>query len=156
MWEIRLNNADWDCFKTPILRETLKTRNQHQEDSCAIFGSHTFVPMTWMCMKQASVSHSSTSGDNFPWCRFTHGWYSRSWSLGFGCKSVPFFPKTNSTTPKVWMYKETCRITPHQTSTPQNQTKVQTQHDHFNLKNVDCVPRSGAMLYVFEDNEAVI
>ena len=38
----------------------------------------------------------------------------------------------------------------------QNQTKVQTQHDNFNLKNVDCVPRAGAMLYVFEDNEAVI
>ena len=25
-----------------------------------IFGSHTFVPMSWMCNKQTSVSHSST------------------------------------------------------------------------------------------------
>ena len=25
-----------------------------------IFGSHTFVPISWMCMKQTSVSHSST------------------------------------------------------------------------------------------------
>ena len=25
-----------------------------------IFGSHTFVPISWMCKKQTSVSHSST------------------------------------------------------------------------------------------------
>ena len=44
----------------------------------------------------------------------------------------------------------------------QNQTKVPTQHDNFDLSNVDHVSsnakfsRFGAMLYIFEDNEAVI
>ena len=33
----------------PLLAETL-----------CIFGSHTFVPISWMCKKQTSVSHSST------------------------------------------------------------------------------------------------
>ena len=28
-----------------------------------IFGSHTFVPITWMCKKQTSVSHSSTESE---------------------------------------------------------------------------------------------
>ena len=28
-----------------------------------IFGSHTFVPMSWMCQKQTSVSHSSTQSE---------------------------------------------------------------------------------------------
>ena len=28
-----------------------------------IFGSHTFVPGSWMCKKQTSVSHSSTEGE---------------------------------------------------------------------------------------------
>ena len=28
-----------------------------------IFGSHTFVPMSWMCKKQTSVSHSSTEAE---------------------------------------------------------------------------------------------
>ena len=28
-----------------------------------IFGSHTFVPISWMCKKQASVSHSSTESE---------------------------------------------------------------------------------------------
>ena len=43
-----------------------------------------------------------------------------------------------------------------------NKTKVPTQHDNYDLYNVDCVPsnakfyRFGAMLYIFEDNEALI
>ena len=28
-----------------------------------VFGSHTFVPTSWMCKKQASVSHSSTESE---------------------------------------------------------------------------------------------
>ena len=28
-----------------------------------IFGSHTFVPLSWMCKKQTSVSHSSTESE---------------------------------------------------------------------------------------------
>ena len=30
-----------------------------------IFGSHTFVPISWMCKKQTSVSHSSTEAEIF-------------------------------------------------------------------------------------------
>ena len=30
--------------------------------SC-IFGSHTFVPISWMCKKQTSVSHSSSEAE---------------------------------------------------------------------------------------------
>ena len=28
-----------------------------------VFGSHTFVPISWMCQKQTSVSHSSTESE---------------------------------------------------------------------------------------------
>ena len=56
MWETLPNNADWDCFKTPILQVILRTQNLHQ----VTFGSNTFVPISWMCKKQTSVSHSST------------------------------------------------------------------------------------------------
>ena len=50
-----------------------------------ILGSHTFVPTSWVCKKQTSVSHRLyRSGNNFSWCRFTHGRHSRSYSLGFG------------------------------------------------------------------------
>ena len=30
---------------------------------CIIFGSHTFVPVSWMCKKQTSVSHGSTEAE---------------------------------------------------------------------------------------------
>ena len=35
MWVILQNNADWDCFKTPILQEILKTQNPVVEEHCA-------------------------------------------------------------------------------------------------------------------------
>ena len=31
--------------------------------SLCIFGSHTFVPISWMCKKQTAVSHSSTESE---------------------------------------------------------------------------------------------
>ena len=38
----------------------LEVRNPFLEEHCAFFGSHTFVPISWMCKKQTAVSHSST------------------------------------------------------------------------------------------------
>ena len=35
MWVTLQNNADWDCFKTLILRETLRIQNQLLEEHCA-------------------------------------------------------------------------------------------------------------------------
>ena len=62
MWVI-LNNADWDCFKILTLREILKIQNPLLEEHCAFFGSHTFVPISWMRKKQTAVSHSSTESE---------------------------------------------------------------------------------------------
>ena len=61
MGAMRLNIVDWDHFKIQTLQEILKTQNQHQADGVLyIFRSRTFVPITWMCKKQTSVSHSSS------------------------------------------------------------------------------------------------
>ena len=35
MWVILQNNAVWDCFKTPILQETLRTQNPLLEERYA-------------------------------------------------------------------------------------------------------------------------
>ena len=35
MWETLQNNADWDCFKTPILQEILRIQNLRQVEHCA-------------------------------------------------------------------------------------------------------------------------
>ena len=42
MWEIPQSNADWDCFRSPILREILKIQNPLLEEHCGIFGSYNF------------------------------------------------------------------------------------------------------------------
>ena len=63
MWEILLSNADWDCFRTLTSQEIFKIRNPLLEEHCAFFGSHTFVPISWMCKKQTAVSHSSTESE---------------------------------------------------------------------------------------------
>ena len=63
MWVILPNNADWDCFKTPILQDILRIQNLTSGGTLCIFGSHTFVPISWMCQKQTGVSHSSTGSE---------------------------------------------------------------------------------------------
>ena len=61
--EILLSNADWDCFRTLTSREILKIQNPLLEGTLCIFGSHTFVPISWMCKKQTAVSLSSTESE---------------------------------------------------------------------------------------------
>ena len=63
MWVILQDNAGWDCFKTALLREILRTQNPLREGTLRVFGSHTLVPISWMCKKQTSVSHSSTESE---------------------------------------------------------------------------------------------
>ena len=63
IWVILQNNADWDCFKTLILREILGIQKSTSGGTLCIFGSHTFVPISWMCKKLTSVSHSSTESE---------------------------------------------------------------------------------------------
>ena len=57
------NNADWDCFKTPIFAGDLEDSKATSGGTSCIFGSHTFVPRSWMCKKQTPVSHSSTESE---------------------------------------------------------------------------------------------
>ena len=63
MWPKLRNNAGWDCFKTLILQEILRTQNPLLEGTLCVFGSHTFVPRSWMCKKQTSASQSSTESE---------------------------------------------------------------------------------------------
>ena len=47
-------------FQDSDFAEDLEDSNLHRGGTLCIFGSHTFVPISWMCKKQTSVSHSST------------------------------------------------------------------------------------------------
>ena len=63
MWETLPKNADFECFKTPILQEILRIQNQHQVEHCAFLEVIHLFQSVWMCKKQTSVSHSSTESE---------------------------------------------------------------------------------------------
>ena len=146
-------------FKILILQETLKTQNQHQV--VCIFGSQTFVPRSWMCKKQSSVSHSSTQADLI------------SFDAGLRMDGIPaldlwdlvievFHSSPNQSKKTIDQARgDSPRNTTSNKHTP-DQTKVPTKHNNLELSEVDYVssnPKSslfGAMFYIFEDNEAVI
>ena len=63
MCAMRLHIVDWGSFKIHILQEILKIRKSTSGGALWVFGSPTFVPISWMCKKQTSVSHSSTGSE---------------------------------------------------------------------------------------------
>ena len=67
-------------FRTQMLLEALRTQKSTWGGNLCILGSQAFVPMSWMCKKQTSVSHSSTESED----TYLDGWYSRSRSLRYG------------------------------------------------------------------------
>ena len=92
-----------------------------------IFGSHTFVPLSWMCKKQTSVSHSSTESEimslDLP------GNTNQS-------KQVQGDPKKSPTRKKI-------------------PGKIDLNSVDFVSSNANS-SRQEAVLYIFEDNETVI
>ena len=112
-----------------------------------IFGSHTFVPISWMCKKQTAVSHSSTESEII------------SLDAGLRLDGIPAFDLWDLI---VSVFGNTIQ-TPERTERPVVKVKDQRSQGITNVLNhIDCVPSNvqfshqKALLYVFEDNEAVI
>ena len=123
-----------------------------------IFGSHTFVPISWMCKKQTSVSHSSTESEII------------SLAAGLRLDGLPALDlwdlivsvlgNTNKNRIERWdplLNKREICSPPHTIH-----KRKQSQRVINDLDNVDLIPSNvqpyhqEALLYVFEDNEAVI
>ena len=121
-----------------------------------IFGSHTFVPISCMCKEQTSVPHSSTEAEII------------SLDAGLRMDGIPVLDlwdlvvEVFNTSPNQFNNtKDQVRGNSSRNTTSnkhtQKQTKVPTQHDNFDLNDVDCVPsnakysRFGAMQYTIED-----
>ena len=111
------------------------------------FGSHTFVPISWMCKKQTSVSHSSTETEII--------------SLDAGLR-FDGIPALDSWDLIVSVLGNTVQ-TPERPGRPVVNDKKQRSQGMTNVLNsIDCVPSNvqfshqEALLYVIEDNEAVI
>ena len=63
MCAILQNNADWDCFQDSDFAGDLEDSKSTSGGTLCVVGSHTFVPISWMCKKQTSVLHSSTESE---------------------------------------------------------------------------------------------
>ena len=112
-----------------------------------IFGSHTLVPISWMCKKQTAVSHSSTESEII------------SLDTGLrldGLLALELWDLIVSVLGKMTQTTE-------RPGRPVIIDRSQRSQGKANaLNNLDCVPsnvqsaRQEALLYVFEDSEAVI
>ena len=124
-----------------------------------IFGSHTFVPISWMCKKQTSISHSSTESEII------------SLDAGLRLDGIPALDLCDLIVAVLHenAYQsnqeqgDLCTNQRKVREVPQTLQKRKKSHGMFNdLDNVDFISshvnssRQEALLYVFEDNEAVI
>ena len=111
------------------------------------FGSHTFVPISWMCKKQTAVSHSSTESEIM------------SLDTGLRLDGLPALELWDLI---VSVFGSVSQIS-DRTRRPVDVKRNQKSQGKINvMENIDSVPsnvqssRQEALLYVFQDNEAVI
>ena len=114
-----------------------------------VFGSHTFVPISWMCKKQTAVSHSSTESEII------------SLDTGLRLDGLPAL--------ELWdLIISVLGNVSHVSDRTGRLANVDVKRNQKSqgkinvMENIDSVPsnvqssRQEALLYVFEDNEAVI
>ena len=113
-----------------------------------IFGSHTFVPIIWMCKKQTAVSHSSTESEII--------------TLDTGLR-LDVLPALELWDLIVSVLGNVSRVSDRSGKPESDDHKHHKSHNKIDVtKDIDAVPsnvqsaRQEALLYVFEDNEAVI
>ena len=106
-----------------------------------VFGSHTFVPISWMCKKQTAVSHSSTESEII------------FLDTGLRLDGLPALELWDLI---VSVLGNVSRVSDRSGQPDKSQKKIDV------MKDIDSVPsgvqsaRQEALLYVFEDDEAVI
>ena len=67
MWETMKNSADWDCFKTPILQEILRTQNPLRVEHCA-FLEVIRLSRSVGCVRSKPQFHTVQQNQtSFPW-----------------------------------------------------------------------------------------
>ena len=58
-----MNTNSIGLFQDSDFKEDLEDSKSISGGTLCVCGSHTFVPISWMCKKQTSVSHSSTGSE---------------------------------------------------------------------------------------------
>ena len=113
-----------------------------------VFGSHTFVPICWLSKKQTAVSHSSTESESI------------SVDTGLRLDGLPALELWDLI---VSVHGNVSRVSDRSGKLESDDHKHHKSHNKIDVpRDIDAVPsnvqsaRQEALLYVFEDNEAVI
>ena len=113
-----------------------------------IFGSHTFVPISWMCKKQTAVSHSSTESEIISLdtgLRLDGLLALELWDLIVSVLGNVSRASDRSGQPDNDVHKR-----------HKSQKKINVTENIDSVHSTVQSSRQEALLYVFEDNEAVI
>ena len=121
---------------------------EDSKSTSCVFGSHTFVPIGWMCKKQTSVSHSSTESEII------------SLDTGLRLDGLPALELWDLI---VSVLGNISRVSDRSGKPVNGENKHHKSHNKIDaMQDIDSVPPNvqsayqEALLYVFEDNEAVI
>ena len=135
-------------FQDSDLAGDLEDSKSTSGGTLCIFDSHTFVPISWMCKKHLSVSHSSTESEII--------------SLDTGLK-LDRLPALELWDLIVSVLGNVSRVSDGSGKPESNVHKRQKSHNKIDeVKDIDLVPSNvqsanrEALLYVFEDNGVVI
>ena len=113
-----------------------------------VFGSHTFIPISWMCKKQTAVSHSSTESEII----------SSDTGLRLdGLRALELWDVIVSVFGSVSQISyRTGRLVNVDVKRKKSQGKINVMEYIVSVPSKVQSSRQEALLYVFEDNEAVI
>ena len=147
-----VDNTSKQCrlglFQDSDLAGDLEDSKSTSGGTLCIFGSHTFVPISWKCKKQTSVSHSSTESEII------------SLDTGLRLDGLPALELWDLI---VSVFGNVSRVSDRSGQPDSDVHKRHKSQKKINVtENIDSVPsnvqsaRQEALLYVFEDNEAVI
>ena len=135
-------------FKDSDFAGDLEDSKSTSGGTLCIFGSHTFVPLSWMCKKQTAVSHSSTESEII------------SLDTGLRLDGLPALELCDLI---VSVFGSDSQISDRSGRLVNDVKKHHKSQRRIDVtKDIDSVPsnvqsaRQEALLYVFQDNEAVI
>ena len=157
MWETRLSTVDLGLFQDLDFAGDLHDLKSTSGGLLCICESRTFVPMSWMCIRQSSVSHSSTGSQIISLDAGLR--MDGLFALDLWDKAIEVLRSINN---PVQSNHNDIKETDTSLNCKAKTQKVKRRQKVDQLSDVDYVPsnthssQSEAQLYIFEDNEAVI
>ena len=136
-------------FQDSDLAGDLEDSKSTSGGTLCVLGSHTFVPISWKCKKQTSVSHSSTESEII------------SLDAGLRLDGIPAHDLWDLIVSVLGNMTQTTERPVRPVIIDRSQSQ-RSQGKTNALNNIDCVlsnvqsSHQESLLYVFEDNEAVI